>query len=117
MARRRRDRHQLVLFPDDAFTAAPTDVSVPATPPPAAPSRSRSAPRPLRVPAPGGVTSADARAMVWLRARGEPVSAIARQFHTSRETVLRFLRTPMLIRTLEEQENAARTASSRERDR
>lgn len=42
--------------------------------------------------------------MVWLRARGESLTAIAVQFHVSRATVLRFVRTPMLIRELEEQE-------------
>ncbi|HLZ25385.1 MAG TPA: hypothetical protein VKQ30_24955 [Ktedonobacterales bacterium] len=129
--RRRRSSAQLVLFPDELFAsagAASGESVAPATPP--APARAApdagtqpSAAVQLKVatpvpidaggetrrprPAPRGVHSTDARAMVWLRARGESLTAIAQQFHTSRAVVLRFVRTPMLIRELEEQEARA----------
>ena len=48
--------------------------------------------------------------MVWLRTQGESLTAIAQQFHVSREIVLRFVRDPMRIRELEEQEAQERQA-------
>jgi DNA-binding NarL/FixJ family response regulator len=98
--RRRRSSAQLPLFADDLLTAATEPPAANASPGPAA-----EAPRPARKPRPpGGLSSADARAMVWLLARGESIAAIARQFRVSRQTVLRYTRNPMLIRELEEQE-------------
>lgn len=120
--RRRRQGAQLALFPDALFTGAETAesgaIAPGATPPPMRAESPSSAALPLVAPIPRAadgpparrralprsVSSADARAMVWLRARGESLTAIAQQFHVSRETVLRFVRDPMRIRELEEQE-------------
>lgn len=131
--RRRHEGTQLPLLPEALLATSPTvRVTAPVPTPPAPMAEPSDAigqpapPVPVVAAAPAepavehraarrrsahaGLSSADARAMVWLRARGESLSAIAQQFHVSRQTVLRFVRTPMLIRELEEQEARERQA-------
>lgn len=137
MARhRRREGTQLRLLPEALFitppvasatvtavetptrAAEPPPAVVPPVPPmpvattaPAAPVGENRAAR--RKPRPSGLSSADARAMVWLRTQGESLTAIAQQFHVSREIVLRFVRDPMRIRELEVEEQRARQTEGR----
>jgi hypothetical protein len=49
--------------------------------------------------------------MVWLHARGVSLTALAAQFHTSRQLVRRYTQDPTRIRELEVQERQAQLAN------
>ena len=99
------------LFPTApvlAPAAMPTESVAP--PPQVAPARSKASTRQG-----SRLTSADTRAMVWRRAQGESLSAIAAQFRISPHTVVRVTKNLDLIRQLEEQEERGRRVEALQR--